>query len=127
MYQRLGLVDVVAVAVSFIFLEPSGSDAEHEGNDNTDQLIRHQKKNRGYRHHEKYHAGGNRRLPARWPGHFACLLTHFLQEAEGADPLASHLCRRLVAHMLSLNTVAGPLGRSGGTRTPNPRFWRPVL
>ena len=30
MYQRLGLVDVVAVAVSFIPLEPSGSDAERK-------------------------------------------------------------------------------------------------
>ena len=45
MYQRLGLVDVVAAAVSFIPLEPSGSDAEHESNGDADHLIRNEEKN----------------------------------------------------------------------------------
>ena len=52
MYQRLGLVEVVvAVAVSFIPLEPSGSDAEHESNGDADHLIRDQAKQRGLSEH----------------------------------------------------------------------------
>ncbi len=63
MYQRLGLVDVVAVAVSFIRVEPSGSDSEHKRNGNADQLIREQEKNGRDRHHHKHHGGRDRGLP----------------------------------------------------------------
>jgi len=82
MYQRLGLVEVVAVAVSFIPLKPSDSHAEHEGNGNADQLIRDQKKNRGDRHHDEHHGGRNRGLPARWPSHLARLIAHLLEKLE---------------------------------------------
>src|SRR6185312_9895768 len=128
MYQRFGLVDVVvSVAVSFIVYEPSGSDAEHECNGNADQLIRKQEKNGRDRNHDKHHRRGDRGFAARWPCDLSRFLAHLLQEAEKTDPLASHFCRRLIAHVLALNPVSGPPGRSGGTRTPNPRFWRPVL
>ena len=60
MYQRLGLVDVVAVTVSFILVEPSGSNAEYKGDGNADQLVREQEKNRSHRDHDKYHGGRNR-------------------------------------------------------------------
>src|SRR5262245_66359961 len=82
MYQRLGLAEVVAVAVSFISLKPSDSHAEHEGNGNADQLIRDQEKNRGDRHHDEHHGGRNRGLPARWPSHLARLIAHLLEKLE---------------------------------------------
>src|SRR4029078_2814642 len=102
MYQRFGLVDVVVSAVSFIASEPLAPDAEHESNGNPDHLIRNQKKCRRDRNHHEHHSGGDRGFAARRPGHLAAFLAHFLQEAEGADPLAWHLCRRLIAHLLSL-------------------------
>src|SRR5262245_12322417 len=82
MYQRLGLFEVVAVAVSFIPLTPSDSHAEHEGNSNADQLIRDQEKNRGDRHHNEHHGGRNRGLPTRWPSHLARLIAHLLEKLE---------------------------------------------
>src|SRR4029453_7120220 len=85
MYQRLGLVDVVAAAVSFIPLEPlgpSGSDSEHEGNRNADHLIRHEEENRRNRYHHEHHGGCNRRFAARRPGHLARLFAHFLEKLE---------------------------------------------
>ena len=102
MYQRFGLVDVVVSAVSFIAPEPLAPDAEHEGNGNADQLIRDQKEYRRDSDHHEHHSRRDRGLAARRPGHLAPFLAHFLQEAEGADPLASHLCRRLIAHPCSL-------------------------
>src|ERR1700741_1126889 len=103
MYQRLGLVDVVAVTVSFILVEPSGSNAEYKGDGNADQLVREQEKNRSHRDHDKYHGGRNRGFPPRRPSHLARFLAHLLQKAERADPLAPHFCRSLIAHLLSLN------------------------
>src|SRR5690242_4990150 len=102
MYQRFGLVEVVVSAVSFIASEPLAPDAEHESNGNPDQLIRDQEENGCDRDHHEHHSGGDRGFAARRPGHLAPFLAHFLQEAEGADPLASHLCRRLIAHPCSL-------------------------
>ena len=32
-----------------------------------------------------------------------------------------------VSHLKKIQDLTPPGGRSGGTRTPNPRFWRPVL
>src|SRR5436853_2642936 len=126
MYQRFGLVDVVVSApVSFIALDPSGSNSEHEGNGNADQLIRDQKKNRRDCHHDKHHSSCYRGLPARRPSYLARLLAYLLQKTERANPFPPHLCRRLIAHVLTLKLVSP--GRSGRTRTCNPRFWRPVL
>src|SRR5580765_7489379 len=102
MYQRFGLVDVVVSAVSFIAPEPLAPDAEHEGNGNPDQLIRDQKENGRDRDHHEHHSRGDRGFATRRPGHLAPFIAHFLQEAEGADPLASHLYRRLIAHSCSL-------------------------
>src|SRR5262245_19494752 len=103
MYQRFGLVDIVVSAVSFIAPEPLAPDAEHESHGNADQLIRDQEENGRDRNHHEHHSGGDRGFAARRPGHLAPFLPHFLQEAEGADPLSSHLCRRLIAHPCSLS------------------------
>src|SRR6185312_8481568 len=103
MYQRFGLVDVVVSAVSFIASELSVSQTEHEGNDNAHHLIRNQKKYRCDRDHHEHHPRGDRGLTARRPGYFAPFFAHFLQEAEGTDPLASCFCRRLIAHSCSLS------------------------
>src|SRR4029078_210714 len=96
MYQRFGLVDVVVSAVSFIAPEPLAPDAEHEGNGNADQLIRDQKEYRRDCDHHEHHSRRDRGLAARRPGHLAPFFAHFLQEAEGADPLASRFCWGLV-------------------------------
>src|SRR5271169_4353955 len=105
MYQRLGRV-VVAVSVSLIAGSLSGANAEHEGNGDSNQLIRDQEKNRGYRHHDEYHAGGDHGFLARGPSDLAGLLAHFLQEAERADPrLVAYFYRRLIVHRLAFLTV----------------------
>src|SRR5262249_47991825 len=79
------------------------TDAEHESDGNADQLISDKEENGRDRDHNEHHAGGDRGFAARRPGHLAPFLAHFLQEAEGADPLASHFCRRLIAHPYSLS------------------------
>src|SRR6478609_6502168 len=103
MYQRLGVVDVVAVTVSFIRIEPSGSDPEHKRNGDADHLIREQEENGRDCHHHKHHGGRDRGFPPRRPSHLARLFAHLLQKAEGAHPLAPHLCRSLIAHLLTLS------------------------
>src|SRR6185437_3307348 len=129
MYQRFGLVDVVVSAVSFIAPEPLAPDAEHESNGNPDHLIRNQKEYRRNRDHHEHHSGGDRGFAARRPGHLAPFLAHFLQEAEGTDPLAAHLCRRLIAHPCSLLSTTHylyvrPVRLAGveGLEPPTPGF-----
>src|SRR4029079_13764853 len=102
MYQRFGLVDVVVSAVAFIAPEPLAPDAENEGTVNRDELIGDQEENGRDRDHHEHHSRGDRGFAARGPGHLAPFFSHFLQEAEGAEPLASYLCRRLIAHPCSL-------------------------
>src|SRR3974390_617663 len=81
MYQRFGLADVVvAVAVSFIALEPSGSQTEHKSNGDADQLIRNKEEYRGDCHHHEHHGGCNGGFPARRPSHLAGLLPHLLEK-----------------------------------------------
>src|SRR5512144_1786155 len=128
MYQRFGLVDVVVSAVSFIAPEPLACDPEHESNGNADQLIRDQKENGRDRDHHEHHSRGDRGFAARRPGHLAPLLAHFLQEAEGTDPLASHLCRRLIAHPCSLLSpthylYVRPVRLAGVEVVPQPRLF----
>ena len=47
--------------------------------------------------------------------------------AMGIEPMTSSLPRMRSTTELREPTVTGPCDRGGGTRTPNRRFWRPVL
>ncbi|MBM2826597.1 MAG: hypothetical protein HW403_661 [Dehalococcoidia bacterium] len=45
----------------------------------------------------------------------------------GVTPTAPSRQRVYLFHHLGSWTCAFDFGRSGGTRTPDPRFWRPLL
>src|SRR5579871_785794 len=103
--------------------------------------------------HDEHHDRGDPGLASAGPGDLARLRAHLPEELDGADaPLAGLVRRRGRAaapwqcgrQTLILGHFGGFLlrvrrrlqtpqrlpeysGRSGGTRTPGPRFWRPML
>src|SRR4051794_6445579 len=76
MYQRM-----------LMCLGPCASlvDAENEGNEDADQLIRREEEDRGERDHHEHHDGGDRGLAPRRPGDLGGFAAHFLQEFERAE------------------------------------------
>src|SRR5262249_9938139 len=84
---------------------------EQRLDDEADDLVRHQEEQRRDHHENEDHAGGDHGLAPGRPGDFADLGTYLADEF---DWILRHA-----------RTVLD--GRSGGTRTPGPRFWRPML
>src|SRR5947209_5830866 len=84
---------------------------EQRLDDEANDLVRHQEEHRRDHDEDKDHAGGDHGFTPGRPGDFADLGTDFADEF---DWILRHA-----------RTVLG--GRSGGTRTPGPRFWRPML
>src|SRR5712691_10700378 len=107
-------------------------------------LIDHKEENRGDEDHHEHHRRRDGGLLAARPGDPAQLLANLLNEFGGVGlghlrsnphrprpiaPSYTYYIRiqgpwRMVA--MAPHPARGP-GRSGGARTPNPRFWRPVL
>ena len=93
-----------------------------------DTLIDQQEEHRGEHHHQKDHAGRDGGLLARRPGDLARL-----PAAPGGTNWAGLIFAMTTRSSTRLHSVlnaaipATRSGRSGGARTPNPRFWRPVL
>src|SRR5260370_38664698 len=75
-------------------------------------LVGHQEKQRRDDDEDKDHAGGDHGLAPGRPGDLGHLGANLADEF---DRILRH------AYCSSKN------GRSGGTRTPGPRFWRPML
>src|SRR5947209_5954104 len=117
--------------LSPVIFSPSTTDAEYEGYDKTHDLVCDEKEDRGDRHHDENHGCGDRGLPPCRPGNLLRLGAHFLHELERTDPRHSTSAAPLscAAQIGGNELLTEPVmpGRSGGTRTPNPRFWRPVL
>src|SRR5215467_2194020 len=99
------------------------------------QLIHKKKKGSGDKHHHEYHRGGDDGFLAARPGDTRHLLTDLLEELDWTR-LRHTNCPRLKGTVPAgygpssasvLGCFAASNGRSGGARTPNPRFWRPVL
>src|SRR5215468_1541657 len=83
---------------------------EQQLHDEADDLVGHQEEQRGNHDEDEDHAGGDHGLAPGRPGDLGHLGTDLANELDGID------------HVLTLEN-----GRSGGTRTPDPRFWRPML
>src|SRR5262245_38300201 len=83
---------------------------EQQLHDEADDLVGHQEEQRGNHDEDKDHAGGDHGLAPGRPGDLGHLGTDLANELDGVD------------HVRVLRN-----GRSGGTRTPDPRFWRPML
>src|SRR5689334_6907992 len=79
--------------------------------DEGDHLVGYQKEQRRDHDEDEDHARGDHGLAPGWPGDLAALGPDFPDEL---DWILRHA-------RYSEN------GRSGGTRTPGPRFWRPML
>src|SRR5262249_28243700 len=91
--------------------------------------------------HENHDDGRRVDLFLRRPRDALQLVTDFAQEQTGLLELVARRslevveCSRFFSHARSLSALNVPLstcsfprsGRPGGNRTPNPRFWRPVL
>src|SRR4051812_42549378 len=80
--------------------------------DEADDLVGHQEEDGGDHDEDEDHAGGDHGLAPRRPG----------------DPghLGADFANKLDWILRHAHTLKGS-GRSGGTRTPGPRFWRPML
>src|SRR5580698_11576186 len=81
--------------------------------DEADDLVCRQEENCSDHNEDEDHAGGDHGLAPRRPGDPGHLGADFAHELDW-------ILRR---HTNTLNES----GRSGGTRTPGPRFWRPML
>src|SRR5260221_11346098 len=75
-------------------------------------LVSHQKEHRRDHDEDEDHAGGDHGLAPGRPGDLGHLGTDFADKLDG-----------ILRHTL----ISSKIGRSGGTRTPGPRFWRPML
>src|SRR5215470_16881289 len=137
MYQRL-------VMRSF----PPGcstADAKDKRHDKTHDLVRDEEENRCDRHHDEHHGGRDHRLAPGRPSDLLGLGADLLQElkwtyrhdlrrhlglsrATVRPPATAGNRPQALETIMTLAALAWATpGRSGGTRTPNPRFWRPVL
>src|SRR4051795_6266840 len=76
MYQRM-LMSYVRALLSM--------DAENEGDEDADHLIRQEEEDRRQRHHHEHHDGGDGGLAPRRPRDLRGLAAHFLQEFERAE------------------------------------------
>ena len=140
MYQRLGLVRRRRCSCIVHPLEPSGSDAEHEGNGDADHLIRDQEKTEAI---------------ATMTNTMAVVIAVSRRDGQVTLRVSSRTCWRNLngdvaiqcsldlsvcstsPNVVTATTLRRPAdrrfsaepepGRSGRTRTCNPRFWRPVL
>src|SRR5260370_12136411 len=84
---------------------------EEQLQDEADDLVRQQEEQRRDDDEDEGHAGGDHGLAPGRPGDLGHLGTDLADEFDGIDH----------THYSKGN------GRSGGTRTPGPRFWRPML
>ena len=128
---------------------PLPSQPEHELHQVADDHVGEQEEHRSQRHHDQHHG---RRDPDLFPGRprdLRCLLAHLFDEVKRVlhrspsahDPReprdrAAQPCHSgyvLVAAIVlrgvaSIRNKSKPIvGRGGGSRTPNLRFWRPTL
>src|ERR1043166_9343191 len=138
MYQRLAMAGDLVV---FSLTVCSASKVQHRGYQQADELIRNQEEHRRDCHHHEDHRSGDRGLATRRPSDLLRLVAHLLHELEyvclGHDRITRRRRTedgygyRAPVFQPLLSSVFCPLfaafGTSGGTRTPNPRFWRPVL
>src|SRR6266581_6949229 len=112
---------------------PSPADAENESDERAHDLISQQKEDGGDGYHDEDHGCGDGGFAPARPRDLLPLDAHLLQEFKRADLRHMPICRhvgRAVATYCAVRLCwpsRTTLGRSGGTRTPNPRFWRPVL
>src|SRR5579883_950673 len=104
------------------------SDAEDQLQRVADDPVDEGQEQRHRDHHQENHGGGGDGFLARRPCDVPDLLAHFAEELSWTR--SRHACfdpNRRACSSFSLYLVAARSGRSGGARTPNPRFWRPVL
>src|SRR3979490_372152 len=85
---------------------------EQQLHDEADDLVSHQEEQRRDDDEDEDHAGGDHGLAPGRPGDLGHLGADFTDEFDW-----------VLRHARTLLTN----GRSGGTRTPGPRFWRPML
>src|SRR6266699_6929572 len=127
MYQRLVMV-AISIGLSL------AADAEKEGDEQSHDLVPNEKEYRGEGDHDEHHGRGNGGLAPARPSDLLGFGTHLLHELERVD-FRHDSCRcperrgsRSPLYITISDRCSPPKsGRSGGTRTPNPRFWRPVL
>src|SRR3954471_291038 len=77
MYQRM-LMICSSARLSLV-------DAEQEGDDDADHLVREEEEHRGQRDHHEHHDGRDGGLAPRRPRDLGGLAAHFLQEFERAE------------------------------------------
>src|SRR5262245_56774914 len=77
-----------------------------------DDLVGHQEEQGGDHHDDEDPGGGNRGLAPGRPGDLGYFGADLANELDG---------------ILRHARCSSESGRSGGTRTPDPRFWRPML
>src|SRR4026208_1794236 len=87
-------------------------DPEQQLDDEADDLVGHQKEQCRDHDEDEDHAGGDHGLAPGRPGDFRHFGTDLANELDG---------------VLGHSRCSSGTGRSGGTRTPDPRFWRPML
>src|SRR5690348_13956639 len=114
----------------------SAPEPQHEAHAHRDDLIDDEKEQRDRDHHGENHRGRDGRLLACRPGDAAHFLADLPQKFQRGDA-CHNKCRWEVPYITSGPAIWKPYrrararisaaGRSGGARTPNPRFWRPVL
>src|SRR5215475_15181095 len=85
---------------------------EHQLHGEADDLVGHQEEQGGDHDEDEDHAGGDHGLAPGRPGDLGHLGTYLANELDG---------------ILRHTRCSSGNGRSGGTRTPGPRFWRPML
>src|SRR5947207_8602811 len=110
---------------------PQPEDQPHPGGKD---LIYDEEKDRRDKHHHKDHRRGDHGLLAARPRDAGNLLPDLLKKFDWTRlrHKPAHLGRQhrlgpYGPYFLSFQEPRLSSGRSGGARTPNPRFWRPVL
>src|SRR6266446_8267921 len=93
---------------------------ENQLHDEADDLVGHQEKNRRHDDENEHHRRGDHGFAPRRPSDFRHLLPHF---TEKLDWVLRHTHRSGGTRAFQVLSS----GRSGGTRTHDPRFWRPML
>src|SRR6185437_3110868 len=107
-----------------------GSQAKDEAHAVRENLVDDEAEQRGDDAHAEDHRRGDARLLARRPGHARHFLPDLPEKFCGArfgHDRVRELPFRAPKRRMPDRVCLSPCGRSGGDRTPNPRFWRPVL